>query len=209
DTYCFTLYFSIRAVVSFFVIGSRSRPIAGSISTIETSAPRGAKYSTTSRPTAPPPITTTCLPDKSSGYTPFSTSLIISKILKAVPPPRFSCKPVIGGRVGTEPVAFTTTSGLNFLTMSTEASTSVKINKFFNFFALLIRYLGKSPKRFLSGNLQISFERPPSSSVFSNKNVVHPTSAAVHAASKPAVPAPITTTLHGFVTLCSLYSSPP
>ena len=38
------------------------------------SAPRGAKYSTTSRPTEPPPTTTTFLPfQKSSGYSPAFT----------------------------------------------------------------------------------------------------------------------------------------
>ena len=36
--------------------------------------------------------------------------------------------------------------------------------------------------------------------LFNYKNVMHPTSAAVHAASRPAVPPPITTTLHGFFT---------
>lgn len=53
------IVFSIMHFVSFFVTGSRSRPIAGIISTMDTSAPLGAKNSTTSRPTAPPPITTT------------------------------------------------------------------------------------------------------------------------------------------------------
>ena len=39
-----------------------------------TLAPRGAKYSTTSRPTEPPPTTTTFLPlQKSSGYSPAFT----------------------------------------------------------------------------------------------------------------------------------------
>ena len=105
-----------------------------------------------------------------------------------------SWRPFIGGNNGEEPVAFIIRLGFKLFTKSTVASVFLNIYKFSSFSALFIKYCGKSYNLFLSGILEISVARPPKTSFFSSKNVVHPTSAAVHAASSPAVPAPITTT---------------
>lgn len=59
----------------------------------------------------------------------------------------------------------------------------------------------KSFKRCFAGILEISVASPPRTSFFSRRNVVHPTSAAEHAASRPAVPPPMTTTLQFLFTL--------
>ena len=55
---------------------------------------------------------------------------------------------------------------------------------------------------------EINAERPPRWSLFSNTNTLQPTSAAVHAASSPAVPPPTTTTLQFLSTFNFLYTSP-
>ena len=126
---CFTWYFAILAFVSHFVTGSRPLPIIGSISTIETSAPLSVKNSITSRPTAPPPMMETFLPVMSSGYS-FSRSIIFNTVATFVPSlSTRSCRPVIGGSVGTEPVAFTMISGFKLLTSSAVALVFLKINK--------------------------------------------------------------------------------
>ena len=99
-------------------------------------------------------------------------------------------------------------SGLRLFTRSTVASVPLKMKRLRSLEARRIIYLGKSARRTLSGIWEILTERPPSSFSFSMRKVVHPTSAAVHAASRPAVPPPMTTTLQGLLTLRFLYSSP-
>lgn len=111
---------------------------------------------------------------------------------------------MIGGNNGEEPVAFIIKLGFKFLINSTLASVFLKTYKLSNFSALFIKYLGKSYNLLLSGIFEISVARPPKTSFFSIKNVAHPTSAAVQAASSPAVPPPITTTLQFLFTFTFL-----
>ena len=125
---------------SILLIKSNPFPTAGILSTIVTRAPLLAKYSTTSSPTAPPPITPIFLPSNFIA----SNSLIFFINPKIDITFSFSlsttlCNPVIGGNRGFEPVAFTTTSGFKFSIASIVAVVLVNIYKFFNFLALFIK----------------------------------------------------------------------
>ena len=91
---------------------------------------------------------------------------------------------------------------------SIEASVFLQINRFLSFIARRSKYWGKYPRRCLLGIFPTRLASPPSSPDFSIRTVAHPTSAAVHAASRPAVPPPTTTTLHGFFNFLSLYNEP-
>lgn len=55
-------------------------------------------------------------------------------------------------------------------------------------------------KSFLGRNLGYFYRKASYGILFSSSVTLHPTSAAVQAASSPAVPAPTTTTWHGFLT---------
>ena len=129
---CFTPYFAIFAFVSHFVTGSSPFPIIGSISTIVTSAPLSVKNSITSRPTAPPPIPT----KMRSWWYSLMRSIILRTVATFVPSlSTRSWRPVIGGRVGTEPVAFTMISGFKTFTISTVAAVFLKTNRLWSLLA--------------------------------------------------------------------------
>ena len=91
---------------------------------------------------------------------------------------------------------------------SIEASVFLQINRFLSFIARHSKYCGKYPRRCLFGIFPTRRASPPSSPDFSIRTVEQPTSAAVHAASRPAVPPPTTTTLQGFFNFLSLYKEP-
>ena len=132
---CFTPYFAIFVFVSHFVTGSSPFPIIGSISTIVTSAPLSVKNSITSRPTAPPPMMAIFCPFISSGYS-LMRSIILRTVATFVPSlSTRSWRPVIGGRVGTEPVAFTMISGFKAFTISTVAAVFLKTNRLWSLLA--------------------------------------------------------------------------
>ena len=180
--------------MAFLVMMSRSRPAASCISISTACAPRAVKYSITSRPTAPAPTTAMRLPLISVNFARLSIMPVMEKILP-FSTSMFSRKPSMGGSSGVEPVALTIRCGRRAETEATSARLPICSIRLSSEAIRFFINCGKSAMRFFSGRREISLARPPTWFFASSSQVWQPTSAAVQAASIPAVPAPMTTTL--------------